>query len=263
MPIQDGIGFGEYTRIKLENYARIVDMHLAITHAVLRRNNARYRQKYWYIDLTAGKGRVPESELLGSPLLFLDKAGASGVDLEFQADFVEKVDKNCSELSDAVEKDRPASSWTKIAVECHHGRYEEVVPRLLGTTRRNDFGLVFVDPTGSLPDFEILGLINRLRPKMEILIYLSSTNVKRLKQYTARTLTDFLALVGKKHWLVRRPSPGDKYKWTFLLGSNGDLFTDYKKIDFYRTDSPTGQEVLEKLNLTEDEFFEKIQPRLL
>ena len=69
--------------------------------------------------------------------------------------------------------------------------------------------------------------------------------------------------VGKKHWLIRKPISWDSHKWTFLLGSNTNIFKDYKKIDFLRLDSEEAQEFYPKLELTEKQRTELVQPRLL
>jgi hypothetical protein len=126
----------------------------------------------------------------------------------------------------------------------------------------NEFGLIFVDPSGDLPDFECLKYIAEMRPKMEILIYIASTNVKRTFQFTEKRLADYIESVGKSNWLIRKPISWDKFKWTFLLGSNTSLFKDYKSIGFYRLESHQGQRILEKLNLTEKEQIESKQYKM-
>jgi hypothetical protein len=68
--------------------------------------------------------------------------------------------------------------------------------------------------------------------------------------------------MNKEHWLVRRPAKGDNHQWTFLLGSNASLFKNYRKIDFYKLNSPEAQEFFPKLDLTAQQYFEKLQPRL-
>jgi hypothetical protein len=98
---------------------------------------------------------------------------------------------------------------------------------------------------------------------MEILIYISSTVVKRVFPYRGRKLADYMAIVGKKFWLIRKPESWDKYKWTFLLGANTDIFKDYKSINFFRHDSAQGEEAFQELNLTEEERHNAIQPRLI
>lgn len=98
---------------------------------------------------------------------------------------------------------------------------------------------------------------------MEILIHLSSTNIKRLFQFTEKKLSDYVGEVGKDYWIVRQPIRSDQFKWTFLLGTNTDVFDDYKAIDFFRVDSARGREILLKLNLTEPEQFDYYQDRLL
>ena len=70
MPTKDGVGYGEFTKLKIEHLAKIFGMHLAITQAVLKRSPY-YKQYYRYIDITAGKGYVPDSLTLGSPLVFV------------------------------------------------------------------------------------------------------------------------------------------------------------------------------------------------
>lgn len=127
-----------------------------------------------------------------------------------------------------------------------------------------ELGIVYVDPSGDLPDFKSLAHISQMRPRMELLLYLSATNVKRQFQQTQKFLSDFLSETGKQHWLIRKPVKGDTHQWTFLLGSNSDLSKPYRNIQsyFYLLNSVEGKLVFEKMNLSQEQRFEQKQPRL-
>jgi hypothetical protein len=36
MPIENGVGYGEYTGVKIEHLSKILAMHMAITQAVIK-----------------------------------------------------------------------------------------------------------------------------------------------------------------------------------------------------------------------------------
>jgi three-Cys-motif partner protein len=257
MPKVDGVGYGDLTEIKLSHFKKIMAMHLAITQSVLNKNFT-HKKVYHYLELTAGKGFTPDGKK-GSPIAFLEEVEADNIKIPYQADFIECEPKNIQELEKILEKERRINSWKGNNWNFHCCRYEKKIPELF-PNKALEFGLVFVDHSGDLPNFDILNYIAQMRPKMEILIYLPSTNIKRTYQYTEKKLIDHLGSIEKKHWLIRKPKDWDKFKWTFLLGSNAqNLFRGYKSIDFYSLESKPGQSILEKLNLTEKEQIESKQ----
>jgi len=263
MPKKDDVGFGEFTGIKMQTLASIFDMHLVITQKVLKKYLS-WHQVYTYIDATSGKGIVPDTDIFGSPLTFLESVNSLDPPLPYFAHFVEQNTVNFGELQKNIGQFALINDW-KIqgCFKTHLGGYANVLPSILKTVNSRELGLLFVDHSGNLPDFDAISDIIRMRPKMEILLYLSARNIKRIHHLKNKSLLDYMQQVGKTNWLIRKPVKWDNLEWTFLLGSNSDIFKDYKKIDFYRLDSSEAQHFFPKLNLTSKERMEKIQPRLL
>lgn len=256
MPKIDDVGFSDTTPAKMERLRGIFAMHLAITQAVLEKN-PRFSRKYHYLDMTSGKGSYPDGTE-GSPIVFLENSRAEKFRIPFRADFIEQNHKNLKELESSVE----VRGWTGDNLHFHAGDYRRIVRAIYSSVIENELGLAFIDPSGDLPDFDTLRFIAEMRPRMEILIYISSTNVKRVEQYTKKILADYLSKIPKSNWLISTPLATDKFKWIFLLASNSDVFKDYKKIGFYRLDSKYGEELFAKVNLTEKQRNEILQPRL-
>lgn len=260
MPIVDGVGYGELTSIKIEHLSKIFAMHLAVTGAVLNKHPY-FIQQYRYIDVTAGKGFTPDGNE-GSPLVFLSNVESDELRLPYRADLIECNQTNFSELKNNIRRMKTERDWKCDKLYLYNGQYEDVIPKLFRRKNSKEFGLVFVDHSGDMPNFEILQNIAEKRPRMEILIYISATNIKRLHPQTGKYLTDYMDEMGKDYWLIRKPFCWDSHQWTFLLGSGCDIFGDYKKIDFVRLKSKAAQAFFPKLNLSEKQRQEKSQPRL-
>ncbi|OQX61733.1 MAG: hypothetical protein B5M51_07320 [Anaerolinea sp. 4484_236] len=262
MPKKDEVGFGKFTTLKIEILEKILGMHLAITQAVLKRRSY-YKQSYRYIDVTAGKGYVPGSSMLGSPLVFIKASSSPNFAIPCNVDLFEKKEGNYQELISNFQTYSQQHAWqARNHVAFHLGKYEDLLPPLLPTVNSKELGLLFVDHSGDIPSFETINHVSQMRPRMEILIYIPARNIKRLYHRTNKSLADYMQEVSKKYWLIRKPVRWDNLEWTFLLGSNTDIFKNYKKIDFYRLDSSEAHAFFPKLNLTSKQRMEKVQPKL-
>ena len=263
MPIENGIGYGEYTGVKIEHLAKILEIHMAITKSVIKKHASYSLPEYRYMDLTAGKGFTPDGNM-GSPIAFLDQVRNPKLkfDIPFRADLIEREEENIEQLKKTISA-HPLYLLHRRDIYYHCDEYENIIPQLIVSKKDWEFGLIYVDPSGDLPDFKTLSYLSNMRPKMEFLIYLSATNVKRQYQQTKKFLADFLTETNKHHWLIRRPFKGDSHQWTFLLGSNIDFFKPHKSIQNYFCilNSLEGQAVFEKMNLSQEQRFEQKQTR--
>ncbi|MEZ4661516.1 MAG: hypothetical protein R2911_28530 [Caldilineaceae bacterium] len=126
---KDGIGYGEFTQIKIEHLSKIFGMHLAVTQAVIKKHKF-FSRIYRYIDATAGRGFTPDG-IVGSPLVFLEQAEKSSFKLEYSADLIEREQSNITGLRQTVVESASIHSWLCSNVQYHHGDYKNIIPSLV------------------------------------------------------------------------------------------------------------------------------------
>lgn len=237
MPIKNGIGQSEYTPIKLAHFRQILETHIAITSAVIKKNKY-WNQQYLYIDATAGPGYYPNYSQLhkGSPLIFAECVGKR--DLPYAACLIEEDANHLRTLMSNVP--------TGFQFDPHHGRYEDIIPIIMDHEDKYQLGLLYIDPNNVMPNIDIIKHVSDNRPRMEILVYLSASALKR----TNKHLIDYIQS-GKKSWLIRQGF--GKWQYTFLLGTNSPdkIFRNkFETIEMFSVDTPKGQERFEHMQYT-------------
>lgn len=253
MPIVNGVGYGEHTEQKQIDFEAIVSFHIDVT----QRAQANWRERgweadhdtYWYYDINAGAGYDPTG-IEGSPLVFLRQAQKRRI--QYRAFLIEIEPENCESLRYHI------GSNSEVKIEC--GNHNGILPQFFGYGPAR-FGMLYCDPTGTTPPFELLGRMSKynLYKRLDFLFYLHATNIKRIRRspFTGenRNLADFLKCIDKKDWIVREPHGKEQY--TFLLGSNWVDFPDWKARGFHKMRSPEGKEILDRITYTPEEIAAK------
>lgn len=234
---ENGYGESEETRYKLEQLRGLIKMHVGICAGQA------WCRDYRYIDMNAGPGIMDVSKQSGSPLIFLETA-SHAPSLPYHALMVEKDAGYVDQLRERVRL------FPHVTVA--HGDHAAIVPTYVSGLSGKPTGLIFHDPKG-VPSFETLAQVTRMAQaqRMDILIYMSATNLKRPNGWKARrgrpdtTLKEGIGTIGKTTWLIRRPRTNKC--WTFIIGSNWTDFPTWKRAGFVRLDSAEGQAILEQL----------------
>lgn len=253
MPIVNGIGFGEHTALKQEHFEKVLGLHMAVTTRV--QNNWREKgwhgaelDRYYYFDINAGAGSDPTG-LIGSPLIFLRQARAR--QLSYRAILIDREPDNCKRLTDAIRD-------YDVTIEL--GDHNDVLPKYF-VSAPSRFGLVYTDPSGTIPPFDLLAQMSRqpVYKRLDICIYVHATNIKRIRRSDRtnenRCLRDFIDGIDKKEWIVREPV--GKEQWSFLIGSNWIDFPDWQKEGFHSYKSAKGKEIFDLLTYTSEEIAER------
>lgn len=249
MPVVDGVGQSEYTRMKEDHYACILKWHVSVIRQVISKGWA--KKTYRLIDATAGPGIMSDGTF-GSPVRALEILDESGLD--YEAMFIESDRDTFGQLDRLIgARDRVNLRWTE---------YQSVLRGM--RLERYQFGLLYVDPNGRL-DFPALVNFARIAPQVDILLSLTASGIKRADKscgQDTQTIAERIAAIGKSYWLIRKPYT--QHQWTFLLGSNGKpMNKPYKKIDLAPITSKDGEDWLQQISYTKKELQQMVQPSLI
>jgi len=249
----------DYTTEKMYYFERILRIHLSVARNVIRK----YKTPYLYVDMTSASGKIKTTDgeiIYGSPLRFLS-AIQDYPDIDYTIQFIDEDNKKIDCLRKNIEAEFPRTNCY-----IHNGTHQSFTDSEELKFRNGTFGLIYLDLYGDFGNsIQALNQIvkrdplklkrDEQKPMLDILISFSGTSIKRpngVEKYNRqnRTLYDYVNGIDKKCWLVREPY--GKQQWSFLLGTYGDIFDDYKKYEFYRMDSEEGKDIFYLLNTTLD-----------
>lgn len=204
------------TPVKQENLRRFLRWHMGFTAAVIARDKR--NKPYLYIDANAGPGNYAAHnapQVDGSPRIFLDLA-ATHLD-GYEALFIERDHDEYERLCDNV------GPW----LSRKEGRETAVcgadANQIIGACNKEPYryGLMYHDPNGK-PDWDLLSLASERFPRVDILVNLSCTTIKRVRGAygdDTPTLLDGLTRVGKK-FVYHTAATHGRWQWLMAMLTN-------------------------------------------
>lgn len=245
------------TEPKEDDFRRILGMHVKICKGIHSRQGG---PPYLYVDCHAGPGCLEYEGrgFLGSPLIFQDIATREN--LNYEAVHFERDAETAAKLAEALYVptslvDCPDPGTSPIHVES----CEEGLPKWLAEHGRSSrrYGLVYSDSINKEIPYAMLNEAASFLSHVDLLAYVGANAYKRRRGANANRarLVEHINAVGKRHVLIRRGRTA--HQWTFVLWTNWSDFPQLERIGLYRLESEQGQRILDELNLTRPEHFEK------
>jgi hypothetical protein len=254
------------TTLKQQHLDLFLQVHMKVVDAITRKGKA--PPVYRYFDLNGGPGLYWGKEVLeGSPLLALKWAQTLGLPLE--AHLTEHDPKTFQQLCRAIRGrgltclEADGEGWLygdaetapRVKVWCYPTSHLVQMARLLKRLRphKHQNGLVYSDENGARVPYALLAAFAEHYPKVDILIHVSGTGVKRALPYQGvndqiMSLEEGKAMIRKDHWQIRELY--GPQQWTFLFGTNWGNAFELKKQGFHKLESPTGRSIYQRLTRT-------------
>lgn len=269
MPIDiNGQGWNaETTQLKQEWFSRFAYFHLNLKHYEITQMIGRrfFRPAYYqYIDMTAGCGYLP---LLGdgSPVRHAiasekHRRKRKGENpLRVSAHLIEENPDTFYHLQKTLDMKRKLMRCDPLYDSMiYNERYQKVIPEMFFRNGQSEngipcFGLLYCDPNGQIPEFELLKQLNAHHPRLDVLLHVSASNIKRVKgTHGGLSLLECMQHSGKRHWKIARLGT-TRHQWAFLYGTNVPNMLDRADLNLYSVRGSVGKDVFHILNFTERE----------
>jgi len=240
---------GVHTERKQSDYAAFITMHMKMVQSIQSRK-AWADPVYHYYDMNAGSGIVNGDD--GSPIIFAKQARS--LEIRSRALLFEECADSAANLRQNL-RDYDSLCQQFSVIEGDHSH--TLLPHLKDDICRQPFGLMYFDPNGNVPPFELIRSACKARSmkNVDMLINLAATTVKRARMAFPDKYDDLastLPSLGKRHVLVRRPL--HRHQWTFVLLTNWAKFPAMERRGIYRLDSDCGREAMMRISMTAKEI---------
>lgn len=262
MPNHNGMGTGPRTEQKLDDLDGLLKLLFDYAFGAIRRNRSWLPPIYPWIDLTSGPGldQLPTGLMTrGSPLIAMDRLSDAfqRLGIPFHGIFFERNHDRYCALEQAMTT-RYGPGGPAKCYQLVEGDSFVDIDSLCSSDLPDSLGGFIYDPTEAV-DFSILERLASApaRQRYDLLVYISGTTHKRVSRAFQRpTLVESLQVIQKKKWIVRKPTD-DGSEWTWFLGTNNMKMPVWNKRGFWDITSPEGQAIIDQLNLTRKERFER------
>lgn len=262
MPNHNGMGTGPRTEQKLDDLDGLLKLLFDYAFGAIR-HNPWWPRIYPWVDLTSGPGldRLPDGSLTrGSPPIAMDRLrdAAARLGVAFHGIFYERHPDRYRSLEQVMRARYGPPGLGPCQYQLIEGDSFADLDSLCSDDLPDSLGGFIYDPTEAV-DFSILERLASApaRYRYDLLIYISGTTHKRVSRAFQRpTLVESLQLINKRKWIVRKPTD-DGSEWTWFLGTNNLKLPAWHKRGFRDITSPDGQVIIDQLNLTRKERYER------
>jgi hypothetical protein len=271
-----------HTKLKQEQLRVVVTTLAGMLHYIRQRSYGPQwgADIFHWVDLNAGPGwygpQYPDGPFSGSPLVALEAAAARefyfrGIACEQDPEVLSTL---CTSLQTIgglwphgpvngarVFQSSYGQRFYRVFAQPYTQAWPAILAQLQGWQRpppetRHVFGAIYSDENGTVPPFPLLAEAAVAFPKMDLIIYVSAANIKRILKAGARgvdgRLDEMMARIRKSYWLIREPKA--KHQWTFLIGTNMKQFPEFAKQGIYHLTSPMGLTFANRLFYTAEEL---------
>jgi hypothetical protein len=255
-------GQSDYTRHKQEGLKSLLHINMRRVKPFMTKclKSGMPQFPYFRFDLNSGSGYNDEEKVVGSPLVFLQTALAEQIN--YRAFFCDINRDSCEELVGRVGHNEKAYVFWG-----DNRSFVEMIPEIIklkpksencnrGESPKFAMGSVYVDPNGpsGLMVDELKELFD-VCERLDLIINLSATGLKRTKSLSwSMRVSELMSKINKKQWVVRQIYGA--WQWTLLFGSNLDKPLSWKAKGFVPVNSYEGQDILNRMDMTADEYQE-------